>query len=96
MHRKAPAGSPLERCTGRLGPFYLSVIPHSHAGLLSAAERAEWQAHNPSPLIRAFRQLSSVSGWLSRGVAALAETPLGGRILYDAVVKSAAGEPRSP
>lgn len=62
------------------------------AGLLSAEEKAEWQRHNPSPLIRAFRQMSSLSGWLSRGVAALAETPLGGRILFDAVVKSAAGE----
>ncbi|KAK9837318.1 hypothetical protein WJX81_005940 [Elliptochloris bilobata] len=67
----------------------LLISPASHQGLLSAEEKLEWQRHNPSSLIRAFRQLSSVSGWLSRAVAALAETPLGGRVLYDAVVKPA-------
>ena len=61
------------------------------AGLLSAEEKLEWQRHNPSPLIRAFRRLSSVSGWLSRAVAAFAETPLGGRILFDVMVQPAAG-----
>lgn len=65
--------------------------PGEHAGLLSAEEQTEWKQHNPSPLIRAFRRMSSVSGYLSRAVAALSETPLGGRILFDALVKPAAG-----
>ena len=79
MHSTAPAGSPSKCCVGMLGPQTLCLCPNfvSRAGLLSAAEKAEWLRHNPSPLIRAFRQL--------------AETPLGGRILFDAVVKSAAG-----
>lgn len=66
------------------------------AGLLSPEEKAEWAAHNPSPLIRTFRQLASYSGWLARGVAAVAETPLGGRVLFDAVVRPATGAPARP
>jgi hypothetical protein len=90
-HRARSSRRKPARCTSDLHVLPCSRGPLWRAGLLSPEEKAEWERHNPSPLIRTFRQLASYSGWLARGVAAVAETPLGGRVLFDAVVKPATG-----
>lgn len=61
-------------------------------GLLSEAQRAEWDgANNPTRLMRRMRAAMRSAPWMLRLAARLSETQAGGRLLYDRVLKPAAG-----
>jgi hypothetical protein len=63
-----------------------------HAGLMSEQQRQEWSdAGKPSPLMRRMRAATRSAPWLLRLLARLSESGFGGRLLYNRVLKPAAG-----
>ena len=71
------------------------ALKHAHCvapGLLSQEQRAVWDdANNPTPLMRRMRAAMRSAPWLLHLAARVSETQLGGRVLYERVLKPAAG-----